>query len=75
VHALELDFMIDVAEAIIVSALARKESRGAHYRLDYPERDDANWLKHTLAVMGPDGPVLSYIPVTITRWKPVERKY
>ena len=75
VHALELDFMIDVAEVIIVSALARKESRGAHYRLDYPERDDVNWLKHTLAFWTPEGPRLEYEPVTITKWKPTVRKY
>ena len=75
VHALELDFMIDVAEVIIVSALARTESRGAHYRLDYPRRDDENWLKHTLAYYTPEGPRLEYEPVRITRWKPVERKY
>ncbi|RLI09543.1 succinate dehydrogenase/fumarate reductase flavoprotein subunit [Candidatus Bathyarchaeota archaeon] len=75
VHALELDFMLDVAEVIIVSALARTESRGAHYRLDYPERDDERWLKHTLAYWTPEGPRLAYEPVVITRWKPVVRKY
>ncbi|OYT51628.1 hypothetical protein B6U66_03605 [Candidatus Bathyarchaeota archaeon ex4484_135] len=75
VHALELDFMLDVAEVIIVSALARTESRGAHYRLDYPRRDDENWLKHTLAYWTPEGPRLAYEPVVITRWKPTARKY
>jgi len=64
-----------VAEIVVVSALARTESRGAHYRLDYPKRDDVNWLKHTLAYYTPEGPRLDYIPVRITRWKPEERKY
>ena len=73
--ALELGFMLDIAEIIVVGALARKESRGAHYRLDYPRRDDENWLKHTLAIYTPEGPRLEYIPVRITRWRPEERKY
>lgn len=72
---LELGFMLDVAEVVVAGALARTESRGAHYRLDYPSRDDVNWLKHTLAYYTPEGPKLTYIPVRITRWKPEERKY
>jgi succinate dehydrogenase / fumarate reductase flavoprotein subunit len=75
VNALELDFMLDLAEVTALSALNRKESRGAHYRLDYPKRDDANWLKHTLTYYTVEGPRLDYAPVTITKWKPVERKY
>jgi len=75
VQAMEIGFMLDLAEVVAVGAYARTESRGAHYRLDYPERDDERWLKHTLAYYTPDGPRLDYIPVTITRWKPVERKY
>jgi succinate dehydrogenase / fumarate reductase, flavoprotein subunit len=70
VQAFELQSLLDVAETIIASALAREESRGAHYRSDYAKRDDAQWLKHTLAIRGPDGPVLQYIPVTITRFQP-----
>ena len=75
VHVLETEGMLEVAEVIIVSALARTESRGAHYRYDYPKRDDVNWLKHTLAYKTPEGPRLEYLPVKITKWKPVERKY
>jgi len=74
-EALQLDFTLDLAEVTIISALARTESRGAHSRLDYPKRDDENWLKHTLAYYTKDGPRLEYIPVTITRWPPVKRAY
>jgi fumarate reductase flavoprotein subunit len=73
--ALELDFMLDVAEAVAHSALNRKESRGSHTRTDFPKRDDANFLKHTLAHRTADGPRIEYLPVTITRWQPEERKY
>ncbi len=73
--ALELDFMLDVAEAVAHSALNRKESRGSHTRTDFPKRDDENFLKHTLAHRTPDGPRIDYLPVTITRWQPEERKY
>lgn len=72
---LELDNMLDVAEVIVASALARKESRGAHARMDFPERDDKNWLKHTLAYRAPEGPKIDYLPVTITRWPPERRVY
>jgi fumarate reductase flavoprotein subunit len=75
IAALELDFMLDVAEAVANSALNRRESRGSHTRTDFSKRDDANFLKHTLAHRTPDGPRIEYLPVTITRWQPEERKY
>jgi succinate dehydrogenase / fumarate reductase flavoprotein subunit len=75
VEALQLDFTLDLAEVTIASALARTESRGAHSRLDYPKRDDENWLKHTLAYYTQNGPRLEYIPVTITKWPPSARAY
>jgi fumarate reductase flavoprotein subunit len=74
-NALELDFMLDVAETVANSALKRKESRGSHTRTDFPKRDDENFLRHTLAYRTPDGPRIEYRPVTITRWPPEERKY
>jgi succinate dehydrogenase / fumarate reductase flavoprotein subunit len=73
--ALQLDFMLDLAEVTIISALARTESRGAHSRRDYPKRDDENWLKHTLTYCTKEGPRLEYTPVTITRWPPAARTY
>jgi len=73
--ALEADNLLDLAEIIVAGALARTESRGAHSRRDFPKRDDVNWLKHTLAHYTPKGPRLDYIPVSITMWQPVERKY
>ena len=73
--AIETEHMIDLAEAIIVGGYARTESRGAHFRTDFPKRDDAKWMKHTLAQYSPTGPTLSYSPVTMTRWEPKERVY
>ncbi|MCH6562715.1 MAG: FAD-binding protein [Myxococcales bacterium] len=75
VAALELGHLIDVAEVVANTALARKESRGAHTRTDYPNRLDAEYLKHSLVRFAPEGPRLDYKPVTITRWQPEERKY
>ena len=73
--ALELENMLDVAEVITESALYRKESRGAQFRTDYPERNDAEWLKHTLAFQTDSGPRLDALEVTITKWQPQKRTY
>ncbi|MHB8434155.1 MAG: FAD-dependent oxidoreductase [Candidatus Tyrphobacter sp.] len=73
---LELGFLLDCGEAVIRGALLRKESRGAQARTDYPERDDAQWLKHILLTYRAGAePDVSYLPVTITRWKPEVRSY
>ena len=74
-EARELGYLIDGAEAMAASAIARTESRGAHSRDDYPERDDVNFLAHTLAYRGEAGPSLRYKPVTITRFEPKPRTY
>ena len=73
--ALELGFMIDTAEAICYSALQREESRGAHARRDFPERDDEKYLAHSMAYRTDGAPRIEYKPVRITRWQPQERKY
>jgi len=74
--ALELSYMLDVAEAILYSARARTESRGSHQRTDHPERDDVKFLAHTLVYQRPnDAPRIEYLPVTITRWPPGKRVY
>jgi fumarate reductase flavoprotein subunit len=76
IASLELSYMLDLAEAIIHSGLERKESRGAHQRTDYPERDDQKYLAHSLAYQSKDGaPRIEYLPVTITRWPPAARVY
>lgn len=74
-EAIELGYLLDLAEVTAESALARTESRGAHSREDYPERDDANWLRHTLAYRSDKGVRLAYKPVTITRFPPQPRTY
>jgi succinate dehydrogenase / fumarate reductase flavoprotein subunit len=75
--AIETENLLIFSEVVVVSALARTESRGAHWRTDYAKRDDANWLKHTMAHPGADGPVLSFKEVTINmeKYPPQERKY
>ncbi len=70
ITALELGSLVELAETVVAGALARQESRGAQYRSDFPRRDDTNWLKHTLYHCTPDGPRLSYAPVTITKFPP-----
>jgi succinate dehydrogenase flavoprotein subunit len=74
--ALELGFMLDVAETIVHSALNREESRGAHQRRDFPKRDDNKFLAHSMAFRSAEGPPrIEYLPVVITRWPPGERVY
>lgn len=74
-EAMELGFLIDLAEVVIAGAAAREESRGGHYREDFPTRDDEKFLLHTMAYAEPDGIRLDYKPVTITKYPPMERKY
>ena len=76
IEAVELGHLLDLAEALVASALNRTESRGAHYREDYTKRDDGNFLKHTLMFRTPDGGNrIDYRPVTLGRYEPMERKY
>lgn len=74
-EAFELESLLGLGEAIVVSALARQESRGAHFREDYPERDDQNWLKHTLIQKTGKEPEVFFKPVTVTRFQPKARTY
>jgi succinate dehydrogenase / fumarate reductase flavoprotein subunit len=75
IQALETENMLDLAEALLFSGLAREESRGAHSRRDFPKRDDAQFLAHSMISYTGGPPKVAYKPVTITTWKPVERKY
>jgi succinate dehydrogenase / fumarate reductase flavoprotein subunit len=87
-EAVELGFLLDLAEVLVISARARNESRGGHFREDYPHRDDVNFMRHTMAyrvvgeATGPTAGVtaseairLDYKPVVVTRYQPMERKY
>ena len=74
-NALETANLLVLAQVMVMGAAARTESRGGHARRDYPKRDDAHWLKHTLAFCTEQGPKLDYKPVTITNWQPEERTY
>jgi succinate dehydrogenase / fumarate reductase flavoprotein subunit len=73
--AIELGYMLDVAEAIVMAAQERRESRGAQFRTDFPERNDADWLHHITVSLNGDGPGLGTAPVTITKWQPQARTY
>jgi succinate dehydrogenase / fumarate reductase flavoprotein subunit len=76
IGAIELGYMLDCAEATVVGAIERKESRGAQFRTDFPKRNDDEWLKHIdISVNGADVPKISYSEVTITKWQPQERTY
>lgn len=75
VQVLETENMLDLAEVLLFAGLAREESRGGHTRTDFPKRDDENFLAHSMAYYTDGTPRLQYKPVTISNWKPVERKY
>ncbi|MFB3850591.1 MAG: succinate dehydrogenase/fumarate reductase flavoprotein subunit [Acidobacteriota bacterium] len=75
INALETENLLDLAEILLMAAIERKESRGGHARTDFPKRDDDNFLKHTLVKLNNGKPEISYKPVKIIHWKPVERKY
>jgi succinate dehydrogenase / fumarate reductase flavoprotein subunit len=73
--AIELGYMTDIAETIVLGAIERKESRGAQFRTDYPERNDEEWLKHIDIKLKDGEPTIEYSPVTITQWQPQARTY
>jgi succinate dehydrogenase / fumarate reductase flavoprotein subunit len=75
VQALETENMLELAEVLLFAGLAREESRGAHSRTDFPNRDDQKWLAHSMVYCTGGTPRLEYMPVTVTTWKPVERRY
>jgi len=75
VNLLEFDSMLDLAEVITLGALNREETRGSHYRLDFKERNDKDWLKHTLVTWKEGKPQISYAGVNISKYEPEARKY
>jgi len=75
VQALETENMLELADVLLFAGLAREESRGGHARTDFPKRDDNKFLAHSMVYYTGGTPKLQYKPVTITNWKPVERKY
>jgi succinate dehydrogenase / fumarate reductase flavoprotein subunit len=75
-QAIELGYLLDIADCMLQAGIARRESRGAHSRPgDYPDRDDEHFLKHSISTSSAEGPVLSYRDVRMTKWEPMERKY
>ena len=74
-ETIELDYLLDMSESTVASALARKESRGAHSRQDFPERDDADWMKHSFAFKNGNSATLRYKDVELGKYEPMERKY
>jgi succinate dehydrogenase/fumarate reductase flavoprotein subunit len=72
---IEFAYMLDLTEVIAIGALLREETRGSHYRRDFPKRNDTDWLKHTLVTLKDGKPEVSYRGVRITKYKPEERKY
>jgi succinate dehydrogenase/fumarate reductase flavoprotein subunit len=75
IHTIETGYLLDLAATMVTGAIERTESRGAHSRLDYPERDDENWMKHTLAYLDDDEIRLDYSEVTVTKYEPQVRSY
>jgi succinate dehydrogenase / fumarate reductase flavoprotein subunit len=75
IHTIETGYLLDLAATMVTGAIERTESRGGHARLDYPERDDENWMKHTLAYLDDDEIRLDYSEVTVTKFEPQVRSY
>jgi succinate dehydrogenase / fumarate reductase flavoprotein subunit len=75
VNLIEFGYMVDLTEVITLGALRREETRGSHYRLDFPTRDDGNWLKHTLVSLHASRPAVGFRDVRVTKYQPEARKY